>query len=164
MRQINGKIFGFLVGEWCVERRFEGSYGGAFTGKANFTPQADELWTYRYTEQGELTDSEGKTFDANQSYCYRLADGTLQVLKREASDWIVMHELAFRMEEGVAIAEHVHLCGQDHYAAIYRIDLNGNALEIAYTVSGPNKDYRIESLFERLPPGPGDSSPDAVRR
>lgn len=151
MDEINEQVFCFLQGDWVVRRHFEGSYGGTFTGKAHFTPENDEPGTYRYSEQGELTDDEGKTFDAKQSYLYRLADGALQVLKREAVDWIVMHDLAFRMEEGIAIAEHVHRCGQDHYATTYRIDLNANSWEIAYTVSGPNKDYRIESVFERAP-------------
>lgn len=166
MRQINEKVFDFLEGEWCVERRFEGSYGGAFTGKANFAPEADELQTYRYTEQGELTDSEGQTFDAKQSYLYRLAEGKLQVLKREASDWMVMHDLEFVVEDdgGKATASHVHLCGQDHYAGTYRIDLAAEAWEVTYTVSGPKKDYRISSEYERSPRSPGDSSPDAMRR
>lgn len=155
---IEERIYRFLAGDWVVRRRFEGSYSGTFSGKANFTPQADKFWTYRYTEQGELTDSAGKTFDAKQSYLYRLAEGKLQVLKREASDWMVMHDLDFVVEDdGKATASHVHLCGQDHYAATYRIDLNGNGWEIAYTVSGPNKDYRIESLFERRRRSPGDS-------
>lgn len=149
MPRINERVFGFLEGEWCVERRFEGSYGGAFTGRANFSPEAGGPSTCRYTEQGGLTDSEGKTFDARQSYRYRLVEGKLQVLKRDGADWTVMHELEFSGDAGQASASHVHLCGQDRYAATYRIDFAGEAWELAYAVSGPEKDYRIRSFYER---------------
>lgn len=143
------KVFRFLEGEWVVRRHFEGSCGGAFSGKASFAPKADSVSSYQYTEQGELTDSEGKTFDAKQSYRYRLEDRTLQVLKREASDWIVMHELEFDLKDGIATAQHVHLCGEDHYATVYRVDFSGT-FEITYSVSGPKKDYRIRSVFSQI--------------
>jgi hypothetical protein len=149
MDEINEQVFRFLEGEWAVRRRFEGSYEGAFTGQAHFKQEADGL-TYRYTEQGRLTDGEGQGFDAKQSYRYRLEAGKLQVLKREASEWAVMHDLDFVGEgAGKAKASHVHLCGQDHYAATCRIDFAADTWELAYAVSGPKKDYRIRSVYRR---------------
>ena len=142
----NEQVFRFLEGEWLLRRHFAGSYSGAFTGKASVAHEADDLTTYRYTEQGELTDAEGKQFDAKQSYLYRLVEGKLQVLKREGLEWIVMHDLEFHADGRIANASHLHLCGQDHYATVYRVDFSGN-WEVAYTVSGPKKDYSIRSAY-----------------
>jgi len=150
MDGINRQVLRFLQGEWAIHRRFEGSYAGVFTGTANVLPEADSPGTCRYREQGKLTDGDGNTFEAKQNYRYRLLEGNLEVLKREGADWIVMHELGFSDDGGKAIASHVHLCGRDRYAATYRIDFAGGAWELAYTVSGPEKDYRIQSLYERL--------------
>lgn len=147
-QSINEKVFHFLEGVWKVQREFKGSYRGEFTGQATFEPQAGEPSAYEYAEQGELTDAEGKRFDARQRYRYRLTEGQVQVLKQEDSDWIVMHSLDFEMEDGIATAAHVHLCGQDNYATVYRIDFSG-FWEISYTVNGPKKDYRISTVYVR---------------
>ena len=145
---INEQVFRFLEGDWEVRRHFAGSYSGAFTGKASFAPELEDLSTFRYTEQGELTDREGQQFDAKQSYRYRLVMGQLQVLKREGLEWIVMHELEFSRKANVASASHVHLCGQDHYATVYQVDFSGT-WKLSYAVSGPKKDYRICSVYSR---------------
>lgn len=148
---INGTVFHFLEGEWLVRRQFEGSYVGSFNGKARLLlDEASGLPTYNYSEHGELTDGTGQLFNAKQSYLYRLVEGRLEVLKQEGSDWILMHELDFRQEGKViaASAAHTHLCGQDYYAAEYRIDLSGR-WEVAYNVTGPKKDYRIYTVYER---------------
>jgi hypothetical protein len=145
---INNQVFRFFEGKWSIRRRFEGSYSGGFSGEAHFATDTTTELTYDYSEQGGLTDAEGQHFDAKQSYRYRFSEGILQVLKREGSDWIVMHDLDFRDEEGVATASHLHLCGQDHYATVYRVDLSGS-WEVDYTVSGPKKDYRIHTDYRR---------------
>lgn len=147
-RSINEKVFRFLEGEWRVRREFKGSYGGEFSGQATFEPQTDEPSAYKYGEQGELTDAEGKRFDARQRYRYRLAEGQVQVLKQEDSDWIVMHKLDFVMENDVATSAHIHLCGQDNYATVYRIDFSG-FWKVSYTVNGPKKDYSISTVYDR---------------
>lgn len=147
VNSINERVFRFLAGDWSVCRSFDGNYRGTFTGKASFALESEDTTTYSCTEQGELIDGEGKGFDAKQSYLYRLAEGKLHVLKREELDWMVMHELDFNEHEGVATASHVHLCGQDHYATEYRIDLETSRWEVAYSVNGPKKDYRIHSVY-----------------
>lgn len=149
MDEINERIFSFLEGDWSVRRQFEGSYKGAFSGEASFVAEAGKHRAYRYVEEGKLADNEGKTFDAKQSYLYQLTEGQLQVFKREESDWSLMHDLEFVMEDNIAVATHVHLCGQDHYAATYRINFDTDSWEVNYTVSGPKKDYRIWSTYER---------------
>jgi hypothetical protein len=145
---INEKVFRFLEGGWKIQRHFKGSYGGGFSGQAIFEMEADIPLSYHYTEQGELTDAEGKRFDARQLYRYRLVDGRIEVLKQEDSDWSVMHQLDFSMEDGAATAAHVHLCGQDNYATVYQIDFSGS-WEISYAVEGPRKDYCIRTTYAR---------------
>lgn len=146
---MNERVFRFLEGRWSVRRHFEGSYEGSFSGEAFLAPVAGEESTYRYTEQGKLTDGEGKQFDAGQSYLYRLAEGKLRMLKRGEPEWVVMHDLEFREDGRLATATHSHLCGQDHYTATYRIDLDAETWEVAYDVTGPKKDYRIRSVYSR---------------
>ncbi|WP_146209265.1 DUF6314 family protein [Coraliomargarita sinensis] len=145
---INEQVFRFLEGEWIVHRRFEGSYRGSFSGKACFASEADTPSNYLYHEQGELIDGENKRFDAKQSYLYRLTEGKLEVLKQDGSAWEAMHVLEFQKQEGIATASHVHLCGDDHYATVYRVDLS-RGWELSYTVNGPKKDYRIHTFYSR---------------
>jgi len=140
------KVWVFWVGCWSLRRHFEGSYIGTFEGAAEFVPESDPILAYHYSEQGELTDGEGKRFGARQSYRYHLAADHIQVLKHEGSDWILMHDLEFHLEDGMAVARHTHLCGQDYYDAVYRIDFSGR-WELAYSVTGPEKDYRIRSRY-----------------
>lgn len=148
VHSLNRQVFDFFEGKWSVDRRFEGSYCGSFHGAASFVPERGKAACYQYLEQGALMDGAGQRFDAKQSYRYRLAAGQLQVLKREESEWMMMHELDFRDDNGIATAEHIHRCGQDHYAAVYRIDFTGT-WEVAYTVNGPKKDYRIRTVYSR---------------
>ena len=152
IRAINERVFQFLQGRWSVHRQFEGSYCGAFQGDANFVPEIGGAPTYRYTEQGKLTDGAEQRFDAKQSYRYRLSGGKVEVLKREDAEWIVMHQLDFRDDGRIATAGHTHLCGQDHYTAVYRVDLSGS-WEVSYRVTGPKKEYRICTKYSRLTEG-----------
>ena len=145
---LNNEVFRFLEGRWNIDRRFEGSYEGSFAGEASFVPSPDVSWTCIYSEQGELIDGEGKQFDAKQSYLYRLAGEKLEVLKKEESEWMVMHELDFQKDGSSATASHLHLCGQDHYAGTFKVDLSGG-WEVTYTVNGPKKDYSIRTLYRR---------------
>ena len=140
------QVFVFWEGVWTLRRHFEGSYAGTFEGEAEFTAEADGMLAYHYTEQGELTDAEGKQFGARQNYRYQLAADKIQVLKQEVSDWTPMHDLEFHMEDDIAVARHTHQCGQDYYEAVYRIDFSGQ-WELAYRVIGPKKDYCIHSLY-----------------
>ncbi|MFU8848410.1 MAG: DUF6314 family protein [Opitutales bacterium] len=144
------QVFRFFEGEWQVRRDFEGSYSGTFTGKASFMPKTDESSVYSYEEEGELTDGEGKCYPAKQCYRYRFAEKKVLVFKREESAWILMHELDFQLEYGLACARHLHLCGEDHYATIYQADLAAGKWAMSYEVNGPKKAYQIRSAFERV--------------
>ena len=149
IRAINRQVFQFMQGRWSAHRQFEGNYRGAFQGDASFVLESGGAPAYRYTEQGKLTDEAGQRFDAKQSYRYCLTEKNLEVLKREDAVWTVMHQLDFRDDGGIATAGHTHLCGQDHYTAVYRVDLSGS-WEVSYRVTGPKKDYRICTKYSRL--------------
>ena len=150
-KAINQQVFRFLRGRWLIDRQFGGSYCGVFKGVANFVPEPGAARCYQYAEQGELTVGAGQCFHAKQHYCYRLVGESIEVLKHEESNWVVMHQLDFALEDGIATASHLHRCGQDDYVTGYRIDLAGN-WEVAYVVQGPKKDYRIDSLYSRCEP------------
>jgi len=142
------EVFQHLGGKWDVVRHFEGSYRGVFSGEATLIHRREDTATYHYEESGELVDGAGHAFAARQRYRYRLSGDGLQVLKCEGSEWELMHKLDFSREGRLALAEHVHLCGEDHYAVRYRVDLEGG-WELDYEVRGPKKDYRIRSVYTR---------------
>lgn len=147
---LNWQVFRFLGGSWRIRRNFEGSYSGTYVGEASFVPEPGELPDYYYSEEGKLTDALGQCFSARQNYRYRLAAENVQVFKHEAGEWVLMHELDFRRVGGLAYATHLHLCGEDHYATTYEVDLENERWEMSYQVDGPKKAYRIGSLFKRV--------------
>lgn len=144
----NEKVFRFLEGAWQVERSFRGSYEGSYAGKACFERLPNESATYLYNEQGGLIHGQGQQFDAKQNYRYRLAMDKLEVYKQEDGAWELMHELDFEEAGDCLTAAHVHLCGEDHYATTYKIDLNAD-WEVTYAVNGPEKNYHIQSRYFR---------------
>lgn len=143
------KVFHFLKGEWAVDRLFRGSYVGSFVGRACLAAGKDSVIEYHYHEKGQLTDAEGRSFQARQEYRYQSAGDLIRVLKRAESEWELMHELEFIIKDGFALAEHKHLCGMDCYEVTYRVDFSG-ILQIGYVVTGPTKEYCIDSVFSRL--------------
>ncbi|MGB0409798.1 MAG: DUF6314 family protein [Opitutales bacterium] len=142
------KVFGYFEGDWSVKRRFEGSYTAVFDGLARFKAESDAGVAYRYEEAGELNDGAGKQFNARQVYLYRLKASTIEVHKRDESDWTLMHELPFQMDGEDATSAHVHLCGKDYYSAVYRVNFMGGWV-LRYAVTGPTKDYTIHSVYSR---------------
>ncbi|MEO0510495.1 MAG: DUF6314 family protein [Verrucomicrobiota bacterium] len=145
---LSEKVFFFFQGEWQIRRRFAGSYEGRLIGNAIFTIDTSLENTYAYEESGRLETVEGQQFGSKQKYRYCLSGPAIEVLKLENGDWEPMHELNFVEEGAHIIASHRHLCGEDRYSVVYRIDLTGS-FQMSYKVVGPQKDYLIETQFAR---------------
>jgi hypothetical protein len=160
-------IFRSFQGDWSLQRSLISSIAtypsGTFRGSAKFFPRAptepEYDAEYLYHEEGDFETENGLKFRANRRYAYRYNEA-----KDSLSVWFVktdnktvdylFHELEILPAEGGggwrAIAH--HLCIADTYDVQYEFRFKGASIEewtLAYSVKGPQKDYRIESVYRR---------------
>ncbi|MGD7654255.1 MAG: DUF6314 family protein [Verrucomicrobiales bacterium] len=145
---LNPQVFAFFEGEWSLQRSICGSYAGSFSGSARFSADPQNPRCLHYREAGKMNTADGGRFDSSQIYQFHLHHDRIGVLKNERSEWSAMHDLNFAAEHGLAVARHIHLCGADYYKVEYRVDFSGK-FEVGYSVSGPAKDYSIQSTYSR---------------
>jgi hypothetical protein len=162
-------IFRSLQGDWSLQRSLISSIAtypsGTFIGRAKFFPRAPTEplaydAEYLYFEEGAFETSNGLKFQANRRYSYRYSEAGDRL-----SVWFVkpdnktvdylFHELEILDPEGVEggwRARAHHLCVDDTYDVKYEFRFRGVGIEewrLAYSVRGPQKDYRIESVYRR---------------
>ena len=146
MTGIARSIFEALPGPWTLSREIEdGRFGaGSFTGTATFDAQPDGALLYR--EEGELTLGAWRG-PAWRRWVYALEEDVLVV--RYPGTLAELHSFAFiANSNGGASARHVHLCGADRYEA--RFEWRDDAsFQLAYRVTGPAKDYRLNTFLTR---------------
>ena len=130
-----------FAGEWQITRRIVEASGASarFTGSATLTPNAHGL---AYTERGTLHLAEGAPMTAERRYLWRAgAGGRIAIL---FADGRPFHDF----DPAARGPEARHLCDPDTYDVRY--DFTGWPLWRAiWTVRGPRKDYRMESLYQR---------------
>lgn len=130
-----------FLGTWRVERSIEDRLGppGRFEGLARLLPEGDGL---RYREEGRLTLGDGPAMAAHRDYLWRGAGDRIEVA---FADGRPFH--AF-LPAGRAPGTD-HPCGRDLYRVTY--DLTAWPRWTAeWTVTGPAKDYRMLSAYERV--------------
>lgn len=134
----------FLVGEWRLSRRFvslDTELTGTAAGVASFRPQPEGL-TYHETVDVNYA---GRVGPASRTYHYRLT--ALGCARVHFVDGRFFH--TFDLREGRWRVE--HLCGDDVYRGGFRV-LNTGFWIARWRVSGPRKNLRISTLYERLSP------------
>jgi hypothetical protein len=139
-------IFQALPGAWSLRRGIEDAcFGvGSFSGTAVFDTRADGA--LHYQERGELTLGAWRGA-AWRHWIYTLEGEALVI--RYASTLAELHSFAFAAEpNGGASARHVHFCGADRYEAHFRWRRDGS-FQLAHRVTGPAKDYCLDSLLTR---------------
>jgi hypothetical protein len=170
-------IFRSLQGTWSLQRSLISSIAiypsGTFSGQAHFYPRgptAPEHGTadgeYLYFEEGDFETSTGLKFRANRRYCYRYNEESdkLSVWFVKTDDQknvdYLFHELEFldpgkdaggKGKSGWRARAH-HLCIDDTYDVRYEFCFRGVGIEewrLGYGVRGPQKDYKIESVYRR---------------
>ena len=132
----------YLTGAWEIRRTLEDSLRGArggFDGRAAFTPDTGGGLAYR--EEGRLTLGGFETL-AHQSYRYGFP--ALSLAEVRFDDGRPFHELD--LSAGHWEAE--HLCAADLYRGRFRAE-GPERWAVTWTVTGPRKDQRLESLFTR---------------
>jgi len=160
-------IFRSLQGDWSLQRSLISSIAtypsGTFRGNAKFFPrapiEAEYDAEYLYFEEGDFETENGLKFRANRRYVHRYneAKDSLSVWFVKADNKTVdylFHELEILPAEGGSgwRARAHHLCIADTYDVKYEFRFRGVSIEewtLAYSVKGPQKDYRIESVYRR---------------
>ena len=134
-------LVGFLAGSWRIDREYRDGGGhliGAMTGTGHYTPDTSGL---RYTERGTLN-SAGYRGEGERRY--RLIAQTASRAAIRFEDGRPFHMLDLSSGR----AEVLHLCGDDRYGASYRAFGLGR-WTLRWVVSGPRKEYAIESEYTR---------------
>jgi hypothetical protein len=144
------ELFQGFAGRWQIERDIPGL--AAFRGEAEFamTGRPDVL---AYAESGILTTLAGHQAPASRRLLYCRMDGRLAIKDDDARRrGALLHLLAFARQTGDAArlaASHRHRCGADSYDLEMRI-IDADRFETRYRVTGPRKDYRIDTICRRL--------------
>jgi len=132
----------YLAGAWEIERTLHDrrtGQQGYFAGRGIFAPgDGDPL---AYEEQGRLALGGFETL-AHQRYLY--AFPTPHRAEVRFADGRPFHPLD--LSGGCWEAE--HLCGRDLYRGRFQALAPGR-WSVTWTVTGPRKDQRLESLFTR---------------
>lgn len=173
-RFVAAAAFRGMQGDWTLRRKIDSRHpaspGGILKGAAHFHPRYPTALNfdaeYLYVEEGTFTLDTGYSFQATRRYVYRY-----DARKDQISTWFVQedgesaerifNELEFmRPPEGDKekgwLAKSSHWCSPDTYKSRCEFRFRGAALQtfgIVYDVSGPNKDYTMESWYERPRPG-----------
>lgn len=149
------EIFNNFVGEWKLSRIINlesklncyKAYGSAHFRRSN---EEDNLLLYaeeliiNYNQDDNPDRNLNKTqIKAVQSYKYAF-DNSKNVINKLFKDGRHFYELDVR--EGTAHAK--HMCINDSYVADYVF--NKNKFSLTYSVSGPKKDYIIQTIFEKI--------------
>ncbi len=130
-----------LAGHWRFRRH--ASTGERMQGEASFLPGPDGL---RYHEEGVAILPGGQRFSFFRNYVYRIEGAGMTILFDGPSHG-VFQQVALTRDGGGWAGQGHHPCGQDIYRTAYRIA--PGALEITHRVIGPNKDYVLETVYDR---------------
>ena len=133
-----------LAGRWQFRR--QASSGERMQGWAEFQPQGGGL--LRYHEEGRVLLPGGRELSFFRDYLYEIA-GEVMTIRFAGPAQGVFQRVALTRAGDAWSGQCHHPCGRDSYASRYR--LAPGALEIGHIVTGPNKDYRLETHYRREP-------------
>jgi hypothetical protein len=151
-----GRMLPALAGTWRLERRISG--GASMEGVAAFTAQPQGRLLYSEKVRVNLPD--GQQLDGERRYLFEeRATGLGVFFDVEAQRLFHIVELSVHADglRGGA----THYCGADVYDSVYDFGVGGGFL-IRHVVTGPRKDYRIETLYRRCASVAGDHFADIV--
>jgi hypothetical protein len=142
-----GRTIEFLCGDWDVERRISdrrASQDGVFRGTARFRPAAGgrEL---EYTEDGELLFGSHRG-PARRSLIYReREDGAADVRFADGREF-------YRLDLRSGTWQAEHPCRADRYQVTVT-RLSPDSFTETWQVTGPDKDYELETTYRRIGAG-----------
>jgi len=138
------KIFNFLHGKWIFQRTI--SEHGKVQGHACFNKINN--CHLHYFETGIFTDQNNNNYAIHQEYEYIFEDEKIAVYfcknKTEKSLFYFLNFISpnYRQATGE------HLCNKDLYQATYTFE-NSEKFILEYKINGPEKNYRIKTIFAR---------------
>ncbi len=141
------RVFGlslhaYLADDWHLARRIDDRHTKTamhFTGTARF--ETMDATTLLYSEEGRLQNG-ALTLNASQRYRWLFDPGGADV---QFSDGRAFHRVAPRDNRASAY----HDCTPDRYDVRYRFETQDRWYQ-HWTVTGPRKNYILESVFTRL--------------
>ena len=145
----------FLTGDWKVTRRIhDHSTGqvGSFQGSARFRQcaESDPKHTLAYVERGELRFA-GHHGPAERSLMIQDAgDGTADVRFADGREF-------YRLDLRTGRCEASHPCRADIYQVTVTM-LSADSYTETWRVTGPSKDYELQTTYTRAP----GTGPDSV--
>ena len=147
------KIFEMMAGVWKINRRILNSQS-KFTrgdGIATFKMKENDENAMLYREELTLYAHFDK-ISASKEYIFRYKeDDTISVYFNEKPERF-FYTLNFpQLETGksnINVAGGEHLCGNDLYLAEY-VFVDYNQFQLSYQVNGPQKNYRLVTLYDR---------------
>ncbi|MBR1175609.1 hypothetical protein JQ617_16755 [Bradyrhizobium sp. KB893862 SZCCT0404] len=140
-----GQITQELIGSWSLNRVIQSQ--ATMQGIATFTPLDREWLAYR--EQGDLKLANGTTVKAEREYVFSRSDGGFKVFFKEDPPRL-FHEISLSASAGGGLSGHArHLCRRDEYRSAYMF-LPDRTFVVRHVVSGPAKDYTMDTTYTRL--------------
>jgi len=133
-----------LLGVWTLERHVSG--GHVMTGTARFEPRTDGLLHYSEAGTSQLRGA-ARPLAFSQHYLYEIDGATLRVFFAETPPRLFQRVVLAQDEAGWS-GDGTHLCAPDTYRSRYHFYRAGPLL-ISHAVTGPRKDYVIETRLTR---------------
>jgi hypothetical protein len=147
LHPLSENVFSALVGKWNLHRIIS-SYGSLY-GSVQLSKRSDNILYYE--EYGTLHLINGEKLSAERKYIYELSpkDGLLYIYYNDPwRQGDTLHCLEFARRGTRIVASHKHKCGDDVYAVTFEM-ITSESIEINYQVTGPKKNYTIQSMFTR---------------
>jgi hypothetical protein len=134
-----------LIGSWSFDRVIESQ--ATMQGIATFAPLDSGRLAYR--EQGCLKLANGTEVQAEREYFFSNSDGGFKVFFREDPPRL-FHEIFLSASSGGKLSGHArHVCKRDEYQSAYMF-LPDGTFAVRHVVSGPRKDYTMNTSYTRL--------------
>lgn len=137
------EVFAQLAGHWMLDRCADGRL--LMAGQASFGANDDGGLTYH--EQGQVRLASGASFAAERSYLFQQRPTGFAVFFVEQPPRL-FHEVALTQAGDVLAGDARHLCKADLYLSRYQFRADGR-FSVRHDVSGPRKDYVLETTYRR---------------
>ena len=99
------------------------------------------------TQERKIFKEEGLSHECYQHYFYQIKEKSFSIFK---FDNTLLHIFQITTYNFPITLTHSHLCNKDSYSCTFKIK-DKNTFEIFYSIKGPQKNYTIETIYEKIP-------------
>ena len=133
-------LFEFFLGNWQITRQVIQQETTVFVGQAIFEPNSKH--SLIYTEQGANVATKARF---SQKLLYEFSENDWRILR--LPQLTILHKFKHHHASMPLIFTHTHQCSADIYNVCFM--LAEQQFSTQYRVTGPKKDYGIQTLFNR---------------